>query len=127
MPALRTMALAAATTALAAATFGTSGPATADTFRQVTDRSTFMQLVDGRTLNYPGVTLRVTPDGTIRGKGLGRNVRGAWQWRGGYFCRDLFWGQRELGANCQMVLQNGSTLRFVSDRGQGQSADLRLR
>ncbi len=101
--------------------------ASADPFEQVTDEREFMQLVDGRTLRYPGVRLTVSRQGNIKGRGLGIPVTGAWQWRGGYFCRDLFWGDQELGANCQAVLRNGNTLRFVSDQGSGQSADFRLR
>ena len=99
----------------------------ADSFRLVSDESEFVELVNGRTLSYPGVSLRVTPDGDIVGKGLGIDVRGDWTWRGNYFCRDLTWGQREIGYNCQAVLRNGSTLRFVADQGSGRSADFRLR
>ncbi|MEM9248159.1 MAG: dihydrodipicolinate reductase [Pseudomonadota bacterium] len=104
-------------------------PAHADAFEQVTDKQEFVDLVEGRTLRYPGVRLTVSRQGAINGKGLGIPVTGAWQWRGGFFCRDLFWGERELGANCQAVLRNGlgTTLRFVSDQGSGQSADFRLR
>ena len=108
-------------------TVATAPSAMADAFKAVTDRNDFVSLVSGRTLNYPGVTLQVLRDGRIVGRGLGRPVKGDWQWSDGYFCRDLYWGQRELGANCQKVLANGRTLRFISDRGTGQSADLRLR
>lgn len=99
----------------------------ADSFELVRDRSEFVSLVEGRTLRYPGVRLRVSPDGEIRGKGLGVDVSGDWNWRGNFFCRDLTWGDREIGYNCQAVLRNGSTLRFVADQGQGRSADFRLR
>ena len=116
------------TAAIAAAlVVGTPPQAGADAFRAVTDRSQFVSLVSGRTLSYPGVRLQVTTDGQISGRGLGIKVTGAWQWQGDYFCRDLYWGDRELGANCQQVLANGDTLRFISDRGTGQQADLRLR
>jgi len=114
--------------ALAAASFAlVATSAVADAFQLVRDRSEFVQLVDGRTLKYPGVSLRVTPDGEIRGSGLGVDVTGDWRWRGNYFCRDLSWGDREIGYNCQAVLRNGSTLRFVADQGQGRAADFRLR
>ena len=122
MPAKSTIAALAAT---AIALFATS--ASADSFEPVRDRSEFLGLVDGRTLKHPGVSLRVTPDGEIRGKGLGVDVTGDWRWQGNFFCRDLSWGDREIGYNCQAVLRNGSTLRFVADQGQGQSADFRLR
>lgn len=115
-------------TAVAAAAFAMMAvEASADSFELVSDRSEFVSLVDGRTLKYPGVSLRVTPDGQIRGSGLGVDVTGDWRWRGNFFCRDLYWGDREIGYNCQAVLRNGSTLRFVADQGQGRSADFRLR
>jgi len=99
----------------------------ADSFQLVDDRSEFVELVEGRTLKYPGVRLEVMPDGEIRGRGLGIRVTGEWAWRGDFFCRDLYWGDREIGYNCQAVLRNGSTLRFVADQGEGDSADFRLR
>ncbi len=46
---------------------------------------------------------------------------------GRLFCRDLFWGARDLGYNCQQVDVNGSRIRFTSDRGRGDSAVFRLR
>lgn len=103
-----------------------AGPAAAEGFSQVTERNTFVALVDGRQLTRFGIKLDVTRDGRIQGRAFGRNVKGAWDWRSGYFCRNLFWGSYEIGANCQAVKVQGRTLRFISDRGTGQSADLQL-
>jgi hypothetical protein len=116
-----------AATVVAVASFLSADDLRADSFELVDDRSEFVSLVDGRELRHPGVRLEVMPDGEIRGRGLGVEVTGDWSWRGNYFCRDLQWGSREIGYNCQAVLRNGSTLRFVADQGQGQSADFRLR
>ena len=69
----------------------------------------------------------VTENGKITGRAFGQKVTGDWNWRDGYFCRDLFVGGDELGANCQMVQVQGNTVRFTSDRGTGQFADLRLK
>lgn len=104
-------------------------PAAAEGFRTVQERSEFIQLVSGRSLVLPfyGIRLNVDPGGAIRGKGAGRPVRGEWRWEGGLFCRDLFWGERDLGPNCQVVQARPGVLRFVADRGQGRSADFRLR
>ena len=60
------------------------------------------------------------------GRAFGAPVTGAWTWQGGYFCRDLFWNGDDLGYNCQLVEENGDTLRFTSDQGSGMSADLNL-
>ena len=104
-----------------------SAPAKAEGFSQVTDRQKFVSLVDGRKLTRFGIKLDVTRDGRIVGRAFGRPVTGAWDWRSGYFCRDLYWGDYEIGANCQAVKVQGATLRFISDRGTGQFADLQLR
>ncbi len=103
-----------------------SGAARAE-FAPVTERQRFVSLIEGRDLTRFGVRLEVTPDGRIRGRAFGRDVTGAWRWAEGYFCRDLYWGSMELGANCQAVRAHGDTLRFISDQGTGQYADLVLR
>lgn len=96
-------------------------------FQDVRDEQGFVALVSGKSLVRTGITLTVGPDGSIKGRAFGRAVRGEWSWRAGYFCRDLYWGRRALGYNCQSVLIDGGVLRFVSDRGKGPFADLRLR
>lgn len=102
-----------------------SGPAAADLVK-VETQNQFVSLVSGKTLKRPLISLTVTPDGRIEGRGLRWDVEGNWTWRDGYFCRDLFWGGDALGYNCQEVLVNGDTIRFTSDRGNGDSADFRL-
>lgn len=101
-------------------------PAMAD-FQPVRDEGTFRTLVDGRELTRFGVRLQVLPQGRIAGRGFGFQVGGMWEWRSGYFCRTLEWGQSGDPYNCQLVLRNGDTLRFISDQGRGDFADLRLR
>jgi hypothetical protein len=101
-------------------------PALAEQFEVVSDKSTFLSLVEGRELKRLGISLEVTDTGEITGRAFGRDVSGNWQWREGYFCRDLYYGTRDLGPNCQQVAINGETIRFTSDRGEGIYADLRL-
>ncbi|MEM8776858.1 MAG: dihydrodipicolinate reductase [Pseudomonadota bacterium] len=102
-------------------------PALADGFSKVEDRTGFVQLIEDKKLTRFGIKLTVTPGGQIKGKAFGVPVTGAWEWNAGYFCRDLYWGKRDLGANCQEVMVQGETLRFTSDRGNGQFADLVLK
>ena len=106
---------------------GLASAASAEEFRTIADRSTFLSVVEGRDLTRLGIRLNVTPDGAIRGSAFGRNVSGAWRWDGGYFCRDLYYGETDLGPNCQQVKINGDTVRFISDKGSGIYADLSLR
>lgn len=112
---------------IALATLLLISPAQADGFKQINSENTFKSLMNGRELTRFGINLVVTPDGRIDGKAFGRSVTGAWRWQGGYFCRDLFWGKRDLGANCQMVKLQGRTIRFISDKGAGEFADLQLK
>ncbi|ARE40471.1 hypothetical protein RGUI_2330 [Rhodovulum sp. P5] len=113
------------TTALAGL-IATAAPAAAEGFRDVDSRSGFVSLVEGRKLTRLGVKLTVTPGGQIAGRAFGKPVVGDWSWKGGYFCRDLNFGDEDLGYNCQLVQVRGQTVRFTSDRGAGRHADLRL-
>ncbi len=95
-------------------------------FQRVENRDQFVQIISKGKLNRFGMTLVVQPDGRIGGRAFGRDVKGQWQWRDGYFCRDLYWGTRNLGPNCQEVKVAGEMVRFTSDQGTGDFADLRL-
>ena len=99
----------------------------AQAFERVQKKDGFVSLVKDRALTRFGIRLQVSENGKISGRAFGQKVTGDWTWKGGYFCRDLFVGGDELGANCQMVQVRGDTLRFTSDRGTGQFADLRLK
>lgn len=110
---------------LAALTF--AAPASAEVFAKISDRDSFVSAIKDRALTRFGIRLSVSPDGAITGRAFGRDVRGAWRWQAGYFCRDLFWGERDLGPNCQQVEIKGHTIRFTSDRGTGDFADLVLK
>ncbi len=106
-----------------------SAPALADSFLQVTDKSDFVQLTRNRALTRFGIKVQVTSDGGIIGRAFGQEVSGDWAWNGGFFCRDLYLSGRELDMdNCQKVEvdQERDTLRFTSDRGTGDSADLQI-
>lgn len=98
----------------------------ASAFERVTDGQEFARLIEGRVLTRFGIRLQVSTGGQIAGRGFGYPVTGAWRWEGGFFCRDLDWGGSDLGFNCQAVLRDGATVRFVSDQGQGDHADFRL-
>ena len=117
---MRTILTALALTALVAA------PAAAENQR-IDSRDVFVSLIDGRALTRLGITLNVTPDGRISGRAFGKPVKGGWAWKNGYFCRSLFFGDENLGDNCQVVEKRGESLRFTADQGQGDYADLRLR
>ena len=103
-----------------------ASPTLADGFMRVSDRENFMSLVQDRQLKRFGIKLQVSDQGQISGRAFGQKVTGDWNWNNGYFCRDLFVGGDELGANCQLVEVKGRTMRFTSDQGEGIYDDLRL-
>ncbi|OAN69663.1 hypothetical protein A8B83_01860 [Rhodobacteraceae bacterium EhC02] len=112
-------------------TLSEAGSARAEQFMPIPDKNAFLSTVAGKDLRLKGygpivVRLIVQPDGEITGRGLGWDVTGAWRWQDGYFCRDLNWGGSDLGQNCQAVLVQGQTIRFVSDQGTGDHADFAL-
>lgn len=102
-------------------------PVYAQDLNRVTDRQEFLDQVSGRTMNRLGIGVQVTPDGTITGRAFGSGVTGSWEWQDGFFCREMSWGSRSWDWNCQAVYIGGDTVRFVADRGQGDTADLSLR
>ncbi len=106
---------------------GGAAPAAAEGFATVESRDQFVQIISGRDLTRFGINVDVSPSGQISGRAFGYPVTGAWQWSGSYFCRDLYWGSDSLGQNCQAVRISGTTIRFISDRGTGDFADLTLR
>jgi len=115
-------------TGLVAAVAAICAPALAAAeLEKLTSESDFVSLVAGKTITRPFVELQVSPQGEISGRGLYWDVEGEWSWQDGYFCRSLFWGGDDLGYNCQEVRGTGDRIRFISDRGDGQSAEFTLR
>jgi hypothetical protein len=104
-----------------------------DDFQRVQDKAEFVNLVAGKELSIlrpfylrNAIKLQVSEQGSIAGTALRKPVVGAWRWENGYFCRDLRFGDDDIGANCQVVVVNGDQVRFIADQGQGDSADFRV-
>lgn len=107
-----------------------AGSAAAADYRPVSDRSEFLALLDGKRLSNRlyGVNLKVSPSGTLAGKGAAWDITGTWSWIDGYFCREMNWGGDPIPYNCQLVeVRNGNEMRFTVDRGAGQAASFKLR
>lgn len=101
----------------------------ADSYQPVSDKSVFVNLMEGRSLTNRlyNLTLDVSSGGQINGSALGWDVTGTWAWRGGYFCREMSWGGDPIPYNCQLVEVSGDQIRFTTDQGAGDSAAFKLR
>lgn len=103
-----------------------SVPAMAQDLPRIETRAEFVELVAGRTLTTSGISIQAQPNGAITGRGLGFAVDGSWNWQDGYFCREMSVAIRSWDLNCQAVYSDGTSVRFVADRGQGDTADLTI-
>ncbi len=104
-------------------------PAFAEGYARIDEREAFVKAVAGKELRMwlLDISLRVEPDGVIRGSALGWDVTGTWEWRDGYFCREMDWSGYAIEMNCQLVEAEGESLRFTVDQGRGESASFSLR
>ncbi|MEY4698406.1 MAG: hypothetical protein RIT14_2834 [Pseudomonadota bacterium] len=108
----------------------TTAPLRAEGFSRIDDKGEFLTTVAGRELRMGlfGIALQVRPDGVIEGSALGWDVTGRWEWRDGYFCREMDWSGYEIPLNCQLVEARGDeVIRFTVDKGTGEAASFSLR
>ena len=101
--------------------------AAAQTNQWISKENEFINLIDGKTLNRFLIKLSVGKDGTISGTGAGIDVKGNWYWQGDYFCRSLFWGEQNLGSDCQKVELINQKLFFTADQGSGATAGFTIK
>ena len=99
----------------------------AQTNEWITEEDRFINLIDGKKLKRFLIELSVQTDGTITGMGAGTDVTGNWNWQDNYFCRNLSWGNRDLGSDCQKVELKDQKLFFTSDQGRGTTAGFSIR
>ena len=101
--------------------------AAAQTNEWIKEEDRFINLIDGKKLKRFLIELSVQTDGTITGMGAGTDVMGNWNWQDNYFCRNLSWGNRDLGSDCQKVELKDQKLFFTSDKGRGATAGFSIR
>jgi hypothetical protein len=103
--------------------------AEANEFKPIKDEAAFLSLVDGRELRIGlyNLTIKLMPDGQIEGRALGWDLTGTWDWKDGYFCRQMDWSGMDIPFDCQLVEARGEEVRFTVGKGEGDSALFRLR
>jgi hypothetical protein len=108
----------------------TAFPAFAESFERIDERDEFVGTIAGRELRMGlfGISLLVEPDGQIKGRAMGWDLTGTWDWKDGYFCREMDWSGYAIPMNCQLVEAKGTQqIRFTVDRGAGDAASFSLR
>lgn len=104
--------------------------AAAEGYEPVREKGRFLDLVKDRALRIGlyNLSINVLPDGRIDGSALGWDITGSWDWKDGYFCREMDWSGMEIDYNCQLVeVSADKSMRFTVDQGKGDSATFRLR
>ena len=96
--------------------------AVAQSDMRIKQQDLFIELTEGKKLKRFMIELSVEKNGTITGIGAGTEVTGSWNWKDGYFCRSLSWGNRDLATDCQLVELKRKKLYFTSQQGQGATA-----
>lgn len=99
-----------------------ASPLAAD-FKRIKSEAEFVSAFAGKTLvDENGGTYVIEADGTMSGKAPnGNKIRGAWQWSGRFWCRNVVVGTNELGTNCQTWEVDGSNYRVTRDKGRGKA------
>jgi len=97
-------------------------------FDKVETRAQLMDLIGDKTIGIwlYGLKLNVRDSGKITGRAVGGKITGDWTWEDGYFCRTMYWGDREIPYNCQLVEIDGNKIRFTVDKGAGDDATFRI-
>lgn len=119
--------------ALSIAVLGLATALSAEAQTSVTDQRSFLEIVNGRTLVLTRpfiarpIALQVQRNGNLTGEARGYELTGFWRWEGSRFCRQMDWGGFNVAYSCQVVTQNGDTLKFVSDTGLFRTAYFELR
>ena len=90
----------------------------ADNFVRISDGNKFNQLVVGRKLYLDENYVVVNKNGSLKGKFGGKTLKGAWEWRDGYWCRTLTTHSKDT--DCQLWEVNGNQFIVTRDRGKGK-------
>ncbi|MBR9650190.1 dihydrodipicolinate reductase [Thalassovita aquimarina] len=102
-------------------------PAHAAGFRTITDRSSFLELIEGRKLTKFLYTMRFSELGQIKGWAWGRPILGNWYWQNRQLCKRVFIGTSDQGEFCVTVRFDGETMIFVPKPGDGEIEEFRVK
>lgn len=94
----------------------------------IDSKSEFIEKVAGKRIADPKLNtwMVAQPNGQIKGKFKGINIKGKWNWNGKYWCRSARIGLISLSLECQQITLAGSTLILQRKKGTGSSHTYQL-
>ncbi|WP_372885044.1 hypothetical protein [Shimia sp.] len=117
-----------ATISILASAMVLANPANAQSLNKITNEDDYRAMVVGHKFyDEHGNWVRSNADGTMVGRFNKEKLRGAWNWQGRYFCRNIILGKNELGTDCQVVYTNGTQLQSKRNKGKGELSDVFVR
>ena len=89
---------------------------------EISDWQTFRENVVDRPLEGEGwVTMVISSEGTMAATNQkGAKLKGPWQFKDGFFCREAIVNNKSYGADCQKVILTESGVTFIGNKGQGK-------
>jgi len=97
----------------------TTAPVAAAEFKQIKTNEEFMSLVAGKKLWFGKDHVTARKNGQLIGNFSGERLKGAWEWRGSYWCRTLT--THAKNTDCQTWETDGTSFRITRSKGKGKS------
>ena len=95
-------------------------------FIRVSERSQFIDIVDGKKFRNGSNWWALTSDGRMVGNIKAGKIDGTWDWNNGAWCREFTAGTKVKERECQHIFVKGREVKFVKDRGAGEESVQRL-
>ncbi|MDA5555878.1 hypothetical protein [Shimia sp. MMG029] len=105
--------------AIAVVLFAIPLTANAATWERIKTETQLLEVVAGKQFSTKNGWWEIRSDGSMVGILKGDELRGAWKWDKGAWCRNYVFKGKEKKTNCQHVWSSGNQVRFKKDRGQG--------
>lgn len=91
----------------------------ADGFTPITTEAEFDSLVVNKKMHLGDNWFVIKKNGSLKGEFNGEKLKGAWQWRDGYWCRTL--KTHSKNTDCQLWQVKGNEFQVTRNRGEGKS------
>jgi len=105
----------------------TTGPVFADSLKRITTKDAYVAQVVGKKFGIDKKTwFRAKANGTFAGRVEGKKIKGVWEWRGKYWCRNARIAGDEIGTDCQVIKISETGVQHGRKKGRGRVADYKF-